>query len=82
MYDVYGKTEVEDSECYHNTVFIRIVVTINFSLAGVRLLIKGGSYSRVAFINNYFGVISLGAIINAIELVFHNLPCFCYGAVG
>ena len=37
------------------TVFIRIVAaaTINFSLAGVRLLIEGGSYSRVAFI--YFG---------------------------
>ena len=37
------------------TVFIRIVAaaTINFSLAGVRLLIEGGSYSRAAFI--YFG---------------------------
>ena len=34
------------------TVFIRIVAaaTINFSLAGVRLLIEGGSYSRTAFI--------------------------------
>ena len=39
------------------TVFIRIVAaaSINFSLARVRLLIKGGSYSRVTFIN--FGVI-------------------------
>ena len=35
------------------TVFIRIVsaATINFSLAWVRLLIEGGSYSRAAFIN-------------------------------
>ena len=34
-----------------NTVFIRIlaVATINFSLAGVRLLIEGGSYSRANF---------------------------------
>ena len=34
------------------TVFIRIVAaaTINFSLAGVWLLIEGGSYSRTAFI--------------------------------
>ena len=34
------------------TVFIRIVaaVTFNFSLAGVRLLIEGGSYSRTALI--------------------------------
>ena len=41
------------------TVFIRIVAaaTINFSLAGVRLLIEGGSYSRTAFI--YFGGIPL-----------------------
>ena len=33
--------------------FIRILaaVTINFSLAGVWLLIKGDSYSRAAFIN-------------------------------
>ena len=44
------------------TVFIRIVAvaTINFSLAGMRLLIKGGSYSRAAFIN--FGVTPLGGI--------------------
>ena len=37
--------------CIH-TVFIRIVAaaTINFGLAGVRLLIEGGSYSRAAFI--------------------------------
>ena len=37
-----------------HTIFIRIVVataTTNFSLAWVRLLIEGGSYSRVAFIN-------------------------------
>ena len=42
------------------TVFIRILAaaTINFSLAGVQLLIEGGSYSRAAFIN--FGAISLG----------------------
>ena len=42
-----------------HTVFIRIVAaaTINFSLAGVRLLIEGGSYSRAAFI--YFGGIPL-----------------------
>ena len=34
-----------------NTVFIRIVAaaTINFSLAWVRLLTKGGIYSRAAF---------------------------------
>ena len=33
--------------------FIRIlaVATINFSLAGVRLLIESGSYSKAAFIN-------------------------------
>ena len=44
------------------TVFIRIVAaaTINFSLAGVRLLIEGGSYSRTAFI--YFGGIPFGPI--------------------
>ena len=44
------------------TVFIRIVATatINFSLAGVRLLIEGGSYSRAAFIN--FGATPLGDI--------------------
>ena len=37
----------------YNTVYIWIVVvaTVNFSLAGVRLLIEGSSYSRVAFIN-------------------------------
>ena len=37
------------------TVFTRIVAvaTINFSLAGVRLLIEGGSYSRTAFIILY-----------------------------
>ena len=36
-----------------NTIFIWIIATaaINFSLARVRLLIKGGSYSRAAFIN-------------------------------
>ena len=34
------------------------MATINFSLAGMRLLIEGGSYSRTAFIN--FGVIPLG----------------------
>ena len=36
------------------TVFIRIVAmaTINFSLAGVWLLVEGGSYSRTAFINS------------------------------
>ena len=36
-----------------DTVFIRIVAvaTINFSHAGVRLLIKGSSHLRVAFIN-------------------------------
>ena len=47
----YSSTEI--------TVFIRIVAaaTINFSLAGVRLLIEGGSYSRAAFI--YFGGIPL-----------------------
>ena len=63
---IHGNTEVEDSECY-NTVFIQIVAvaTINFSIAGVWLLIKGGSYSRVAFIN--FGAISLGVIINRID---------------
>ena len=27
------------------------MASINFSLAGVQLLIKGGSYSRAAFIN-------------------------------
>ena len=44
------------------TVFIRIVAaaTINFSLAWVRLLIEGGSYSRAAFIN--FGPILEGVI--------------------
>ena len=44
------------------TVFIQIVAapTINFSLAWVRLLIKGGSYSRAAFIN--FGPILDGVI--------------------
>ena len=36
------------------------VAIINFSLAGVRLLIEGGSYSWMAFIN--FGAIPLGAI--------------------
>ena len=46
-------------DCILYTVFIRIVAaaTINFSLAGVRLLIEGGSYSRAAFI--YFGGIPL-----------------------
>ena len=45
-----------------HTVFIRIVAaaTINFSLAGVQLLIEGGSYSRVAFIN--FGPIPHGVV--------------------
>ena len=35
------------------TIFIRIVAaaTINFSLAGVRLLIEGGSNSRAALID-------------------------------
>ena len=41
------------------TVFFRIVAaaTINFRLAGVRLLIEGGSYLRMAFI--YLGGIRL-----------------------
>ena len=45
------------------TVFIRIVAvaTINFSLAGVRLLIEGGSYSRAAFI--YFGGIPCADLV-------------------
>ena len=44
------------------TVFIQILAaaTINFSLAGVQLLIEGGSYLRVAFIN--FGTTPLGDI--------------------
>ena len=35
------------------TVFPRsdAAATVNFSFAGVRLLIEGGSYSRAAFIN-------------------------------
>ena len=43
------------------TVFVRTLAmaTINFNLAGVRLLIEGSSYSRAAFINNYFGATSL-----------------------
>ena len=36
------------------------MATIYFSLAGVRLLIEGGSYSRAAFIN--FGAIPLDDI--------------------
>ena len=45
------------------TIFIQIVAmaTTNFSLAGVRLLIEGGSYSRVAFLIN-FERLPLGAI--------------------
>ena len=37
-----------------HTEFIRILATttINFSLARVQLLIEGGSYSRVAFIDS------------------------------
>ena len=44
------------------TVFIQIVAaaTINFSLAGVRLLIEGSSYLRAAFID--FGATPLGDI--------------------
>ena len=44
------------AQCHDNnnlfTVFIRIVAaaTNNFSLAGVWLLIKGGSYSRAALL--------------------------------
>ena len=51
------------------TVFIRILAaaTINFSLAGVRLLIEGGSYSKAAFIN--FGAISL-AVIDTVDSFF------------
>ena len=47
------------SSCIEYTVFTRIVAaaTINFSLAGVRLLIEGGSYSRKAFV--HFGEIPL-----------------------
>ena len=43
-------------------LFIRILAaaTINFSLAGVWLLIEGGSYLREAIIN--FGAIDLGDI--------------------
>ena len=43
-----------------HTVFIQTlaVATINFNLARVRLLIEGGSYSRMVFIN--FGAIPLG----------------------
>jgi hypothetical protein len=52
-FDLYG---------FHstNTVFMRMIAaaTIIFSLAGVRLLIEGGSYLRTAFI--YFGAIPLG----------------------
>ena len=44
-------SSVRDRHTY--TIFIRIVAvaTINFSLAWVRLLIEGSSYSRAAFIN-------------------------------
>ena len=44
------------------TVLIQILAmaTINFSLAGVQLLIEGGSYLWVSFIN--FGVTHLGAV--------------------
>ena len=52
-------TQAVSTGLHDITVFIRIVAaaTINFSLAGVRLLIEGSSYSRVAFI--YFGGIPL-----------------------
>ena len=51
------------------TVFIQILAaaTINFSLAGVRLLIEGGAYSRAAFIN--FGAKHLGDI-DTIDSIF------------
>ena len=52
--------ELEERACWAvHTVFPRsdAAATINFSFAGVRLLIKGGSYSRAAFI--YFGGIPL-----------------------
>ena len=59
-----GGSICSDMQCNVVTrnVFIRIVAmaTTNFSLAGVRLLIKVGSYSRVAFIN--FGAIPLGTV--------------------
>ena len=44
----------DEANSYLHTVFIRILAaaTINFSLAGVRLLIEGGSYSRTIFINS------------------------------
>ena len=51
--EIYKATKVHALEYHHTiTVFILIVATatINFSLAGVRLLIEGGSYSRTALI--------------------------------
>ena len=48
-------------------VFIQIeAAAINFSPAGMRLLIKGGSYSRAAFF-----IIPLG-IINVIDWFFRT----------
>ena len=45
------------------------VATINFSLAGVQLLINGGSYSRATFI--LFGAVPLGDIDTCmIDLIF------------
>ena len=54
-----------------NTIFIRTLAaaTINFSLAGVRLLIEGGSYSMAAFSN--FGATPLGDI-DMIDLFFRT----------
>ena len=53
-----------------STVFVLIIAaaTINFSLAGVQLLIKGGSYSKADFIK--FGVIPLDAIDSFIRTNF------------
>ena len=46
------ETHILEIQC-QITVFIQILATatINFSLAGVWLLIEGGSYLRAAFIN-------------------------------
>ena len=57
--------QLPKQKAYLDTVFIQIVTvaTINFSLAWVRLLIEGGSYSRAAFIN--FGSI--------LDVVIHKI---------
>ena len=72
---VISSSRQTPSLCLLHTVFIRIVAaaTINFSLAGVRLLIEGSSFSRAAFIYLDSGYLCADPVVSWCDrLVFQD----------